>query len=358
MTDETFPPILSFADILGADNLHHGFIKCRLVHMEDKSFVLPDILMVSGAVQGFYSPQFFYPNQIVWFGGDGSADFCRLHVAVLGEVVFQIAFFKTGVVSHCADGSFIYECAFRSVDTDQLPQPQGEWRRREAQFELALYHHTTSVGAKGIQESGEIWSSPWNIQGTQELKNIAYGYFTCIPKVEHVMHLMEVAMADNGQALFLPTNAPNDAQFAFTLDVYKRTPRDIEVPLLFWVDVELIAPSHLWLHVPNHAATYYEIVLPKVFRIGVEPGRSLPIDGPRLNMTPQDCRNFEYVIVGDGDTRDGLLAPYHEEETLQIAKIDEAPMGSEIIGRWYEKGNTYIFGDRAVSLAVLNKDRG
>jgi hypothetical protein len=357
MAEESFPPILSFKDILGTDDLNYGFIKCRLVHMEDKSFVLPDVLLASGATQAFYSPQFFYPNHIGWFGGDGSADFCRMHVAVLGEVLLQVAFFRTGVVKRCADGSLIYQCAFRAVDADVLPSPQGEWRREGDQFELALYHHTTGVGAKGIRDSGYLRSSPWNIQGTQELKNIAYGYFTCIPKMEHVMHLMEVAMAENGQALFLPTNAPNDAQFAVTLDVYKRTPRDIEVPLLFWVDVELISPSHLWLHVPDHDATYYEIVLPKVFRIGVEPGQTLPIDGTRLTIAPQDCRNFEYVIVGDGDSREGLLAPYHEEETLQIAKVDEAPSGSEIIERWYEKRNTYTFGDRTVELALLNKDQ-
>ena len=100
-----------------------------------------------------------------------------------------------------------------------------------------------------------------------------------------------------------------------------------------------------------------EIVLPKVFCIGVEPGRTLPIDGTRLTITPQDCRAFEYVIVGDGDTRVGLLAPYREEETLQIGKVDEAPAGSEIIGRYYEKRNTYTFGDRTVELALLNKDQ-
>lgn len=357
MTEETFPPILSFKDILHTDALHQGFIKCRLVHMEDKSFVLPDVLMASGESRVFYSPQFFHPNQIGWFGGDGSADFCRIHVEVLGQVDLEIAFFRTGMVKHCADGSFIYKCAFRSIGTNVLPPPQGAWRQRDEQFELALFHHTTSDGAKGIQDSSEIWSSPWNIQGTQELKNIAYGYFTCIPKIENVMHLVEVAMAENGQALFLPTNAPNDAQFAFTLDVYKRTTRDIEVPLLFWVNVELIAPSHLWLHVPLQEATYFEIVLPKVFRIGVKPGQSLPTNGSLLDLTPQDCRNFEYVIVGDGDTREGLLAPYHEEETLQIAKVDEAPTGSEIIDRWYERRNTYTFGDRAVELAILNKDQ-
>jgi hypothetical protein len=275
--------------------------------MQDRSFVLPDIIMVSGKNRVFYSPQFFHPNIIGWFGGDGSADYCRIYVEVLGKVDLEIVFFRTKIVKHFADGSLIYKCRFRLVDTKVLPPPQGKWRRRGDQFELALYHHTTKVGAKGIRDSREIWSSPWNIQGTQELKNIAYGYFTCIPVMKHPWDLQEVAMAEDGQALFLPTNAPNDAQFAVTLDVYKRTTVEIEVPLLFWVDVETISPSHLWLHAPTNYATYYEIVLPKVFRIGVAPGQPIPIQGNRLKIKSKECQNFEYVIVGDADTGAGLI---------------------------------------------------
>jgi len=356
MAPEVFPPVLDFKDVLQTGSLHYGYLKCRLVHMDDRSFVLPDVLMVNGQTQVFYSPQFFHPNQIGWFGGDGSADFCRIYVEALGRVDFEIAFFKSGLVKLCADGSCIYECAFRSVDTDILPEPQGLWRRVDSLFELALYHHTTEEGARGIQESGHLRSSAWNIQGTKTLANIAYGYFTCIPKMEHVMDLIEVAMAENGQALFLPTNAPNDAQFAVRLDVYRRAVRDIEVPLLFWVDVEVISPSHLWLHVPLDAATYYEIVLPKVFRVGVNPGQVLPIEGTQLKIATPQCRNFEYVIVGEADTFQGLVAPYREEETTQLAKVDIIPAGSEIIERWYEKRNSYTFGDREVELAVLNKE--
>jgi hypothetical protein len=354
MAKENFPPVLSFKDILQADDFHYGYLKCRLVHMQDKSFVLPDVLMVSGKQRVFYSPQFFNPNQINWFGGDGSADYCRIYIQIFGQVDLMVAFFRTGMVKQCADGSFIYKCAFNSIDTNVMPAPQGEWRKIHEKFELALYHHTTKDGAQGIGDSGEIWSSPWNIQGTQELKNIAYAYFTSIPKMTYPWDLIEVAMAEDGQALFLPTN---DAQFAVTLDVYKRAARDIEVPLRFWVDVELISPSHLWLHIPNDEATYYEIVLPKVFRVGVNPGQALPILGTRLNIEPQACRNFEYVIVGDADTREGLIAPYHEEETLQLAKVDACPAGIEIIGRWHEKQNTYVYGDRDLELAILNKVR-
>lgn len=353
MTEPSFPPVLSYQDILQTDVVHHGYLKCRLVHMEDRSFVLPDVIMIEGATNGYYSPQFFHPNHLSWFGGDGSADFCRLRVEVLGQVDFDVIFFGSKVVKHCDDGSFIYECGIKTVGTNILPAAQGCWRRCDERFELALYHHTTKAGAAGINESQELWSSAWNIQGTCELKNVAYGYFTCIPIMDSMWHLQEVAMAENGQALFLPTNAPNDAQFAVTLDVYQRTVRDIEVPLQFWVDVETLSPSYLWLHVPTNAATYYEVVLPKVFRVGTKPGQTIPIRGDQLEMAPKDCHNFDYVIVGDGDTHDGLIAPYREEETLQLAKVDHIPSGIEIIQRWYQQRNTALFDGISVEVAAL-----
>lgn len=353
MAVETFPPVLSYKDILKTEVIHHGYLKCRLVHKKNGSFVLPDVLMASGRNQAFYSPQFFFPNHIAFFGGDGSADFCKFRLGLLGKVDVEIIFFRTRLVKQCSDGSFIYKCAFNTIDTKQLPAPQGTWRKRGRQFELALYHHTTKKGEKGIKKSQELWSSSWNIQGTQKLANIAYGYFTSIPKIKNVFDLMEVAMADNGLAFFLPTNARVDALLATSLPVYQRNPQDIEVPLMFWVDVEVISPSHLWMHPPIDDAVYYEIVLPKVFRIGVEPNQTIPFAGNRLNLASRDCHNFKYVIVGDADTHQGLTAPYHEEETLQVAKVDVTAKGTEIIGRWHEVQNTYIFGGLDIELAQL-----
>ncbi len=352
--DPHFPLDPSYKNILKTKKIYHGYLKCRLVHMKDRSFVLPDILMASGRKRVFYSPQFFFPNCIAFFGGDGSLDFCTLRLGLLGKIDVEVAFFRTRLVKTCADGSFIYKCAFATIDAEALPPPQGTWRTRGNQFELELYHHTTKEGQKGIKSSQKLLSSPWNIQGTQELKNIAYGYFTSIPKIKNTLDLSEVAMAENGIALFLPTNAPNEPQFSVAWPIYKRSPHEIEIPMPFWVDVETISPSHLWLHAPFQEANYYEIVLPKVFRIGVAPSQTIPLAGKKLAITPENCRSFEYVIVGDADTPEGLTAPYHEEETLQIAKIDLASAGTEIIGRWSENQNTHIFDNQTIELAVLN----
>jgi hypothetical protein len=319
---------------------------------------MPDVLFANGIRKKYYMPKFFQPNQIAFFGGGGMTDFCRLTIELIGQVDVEIVFFKRGLLKECADHSFIYKCAFRQVDGKPLPkEAQGGWRRRRGRFEISVFHHTNRVGEAGIKSSGEIWGSAWNIQGTSKLKNVAYAYFTSLPRIETLQHLREVAMAEDGIAHFLPTNAPMDAQFAYELQVYRQTTVDRDRALRFWLNVETVAPSHLWLHVPMSEPAYYEIVLPRVLRVGVNPGRTIPFKGMALTIKPKDCKHFGYVIVGNADTQDGLFAPYREEETLSLAKIDEIPPGSEIIARWYEKQNTYLYSNIDVELAKLVEEK-
>lgn len=358
VADESGVPIVSFADVLRTNRMRFGYLKCRLVHMKDRSFVLPDVLMAKGRPREFFSPQFFYPNRIAFFGGDGSADFCKFVAVVIGKVDLEIAFFRGGIVKRCSDGSFIYECAFKSVDEAVcFPAGQGIWRRRNNTFELALYHHTDDTGHAGIRKSGEFWSSPWNIQGAKKLSNISYGYFTSLKRIEHEFHLMEIAMSGMGFAHFLRTEAPASAEFATAIPVPLQTARDRNRTLRFWVDTEIISPSHVWMHRPMVCDAYYEVVLPKVFRIGVKPGRTLPFLGTRLAVPPQSVKFLSYVIVGDADREDGLIAPFNEEETLHLAKIDVIPDDMEIIERWYRQQNTMMFEGIDVELAMAIEDR-
>lgn len=353
----TAPPIIDFSEALrGANAIRRGFIKCRLVHMPDRSFVLPDILLSSEMKGEFYSPKFFTPNQIAFFGVDGSADVCRLNLELLNGNDVQVAFFRNDLVKACFDGSFIYKCAFSPQVKKGLPRPCGKWRRRDTAFEILLYHHTNAGAEQGIRDSQELWSSPWNIQGSKRLENVGYCYFTSLPRIRSEMHLREVAMSTLGVAHFLPTNAPYSAEFASALPVPKRTPKDMDRSLGFWVNIENVSPSHVWLHRPWIKPAYYEVVLPRVYRLGVNPGYRLPLVGKRVAVDRAEAKLLKYVVVGDASSPEGLAAPYSEEETLLLAKIDDLPTGMEIIGRWQEKKNTSLFPAMDVELARVIED--
>lgn len=353
MSKET--PALKYADFFKSGNYRRGYLKCRLVHMRDRSFILPDVLMASGIRKHFFSPKFFNPNQIGFFDGDGSDDVCFLFIELMGSVHIGVVFFQRDLVKRCAGNSFIYKCAFGSIDDKPIPSPQGEWRRCRDLFELALYHHTDKAGEDGIKSSGYIRGSSWNIQGTNKLINISYGYFTSIPKIESVLHLNEIGMSDHGGngVCLLPTNAPMDIQFALHIEVYRQTKEDRNRPLGFWVDSETISPNHLWFHQPIDGPPYYEIVLPKVFRVGVESNGTLPFKGNVLK--PEDCKNFDYVIVGDAGTHEGLSAPFHEEEKRHLAKVGVIPAGNEIISHWHKNRNSLLYQNIRIELAKLQR---
>lgn len=356
--EEMAPPIIDFSQALrGANGIKRGFFKCRLVHMPDRSFVLPDVLLSSEMKGEFYAPKFFTPNQIAFFGDDGSADFCRLTLELLNGNDVDVAFFRRDLVKACSDGSFIYKCAFSPKVKKGLPEACGRWRRNGKTFELLLYHHTNATAEIGIRDSRELWSSSWNIQGSKRLENVSYGYFTSLPKIRNEFHLQKVAMSQFGVSHFLPTNAPYSAEFAAALPVPNRTPTDMGRSLAFWIDMETISPSHIWLHRPWSRPAYYEVVLPHVYRVGVTPGYRIPLGGNRLAIDPGQAKLLKYVVVGDASTPEGLAAPYNEENTPLVAKIDEVPTGSEIIGRWHEKQNSDLYPTMGVELAQIIEDK-
>ncbi|MCT4609398.1 MAG: hypothetical protein N4A70_09335 [Pelagimonas sp.] len=257
----------------------------------------------------------------------------------------KLLFRRSQMVKACADGAFVYKCSYSLLRGGGLPAAHGNWRRRGDKFELALYHHTNAKAAQSILASRGLWSSQWNIQGTQKLSNISYVYFTSLPAIANENDLRRVAMSPNGFAHFLPTNAPSQAKHVVALDVYKRTCNGVDTPMKFWVNAELISPNHLWFHRPRIGMAHYEIVLPRVFRVGLEKERSLSIKGQMILTAPSACKSFNSVIVGDAATSRGLTAPFREEETKQIGKIDAIPSPGEIVSRWSEKQNSRVFDE-------------
>jgi hypothetical protein len=353
---EVPPPELGYSEMLESGDFVPGFLKCRLVHLLDFSIIVPDLVFLTGDEKKFFSPQFFDPNRIIFGAGGEETNLCILPIGLIGDTDIQVAFFGHGLVKKCADGSFMYHCLFRA-DPKNLPEAQGQWRHQGDRIEIALFHHTTSDGHAGILNSGDIWSSAWNIQGTRKLENVAYGYFTSVPKIRGEAQLLEIAMSSQGVAHFVPSNLPYDPQFAQPLKVYRQSTGDRDHTLRFWIDVETVSPNHLWYHPPGQGGAYYECVLPKVFRIAVEPGQTLKFEDDGLSHKPSDCKSLGYVIVGDAASPGGLFAPYNEEQTEYLGKVDPIQDGDEILGHWEANQNSDVFNGIKVELAKLIDER-
>jgi hypothetical protein len=160
-------------------------------------------------------------------------------------------------------------------------------------------------------------------------------------------------MSSSGLTGLVPTNAPYHPVYASMVQIPRQTAADRARTLALWVDCELLAPNHLWLHKPMEKPAYYEVVLPKVFRVGLKPGDNLRIVGNQVQVAEPNRRRFAYVIVGDADTHPGLQAPFHEEETTQVATVEQLRADQEIIECWKRLANTDQFDNRVLEYAEL-----
>lgn len=347
--------ILTVARMLGGERYKSGILKCRLLHMDGNSVVQPDLLLSTNFQgQQFYVPHFFDPNAIGFFDNKDN-DFCRFTMVVNDEVLLRIGFFAQDRIKLCGDGAVFYKCHFSRLSDNGRPKSDGTWRKRGDQYQLQLFHHTNDEGLRGINNSREVWGSRRNIQGNLWLENIAYGYFTSLKKIQGEGDINSIAMSSSGLTGLVPTNAPYHAMYANRISVPQQAATDRARTIALWVDCELLAPNHLWLHRPLNSPAYYEVVLPKVFRAGIKPGCNLRIDHNEVRIPEADRRQFRYVIVGDADTELGLKAPFHEEETTQVAAVEAFQGNEEIIECWKRLSNTNQFDGKNLEYVKLKK---
>ena len=349
---------ISYKDLIMSSDFKHGYIKCRLIHMRGRSVIQPDILFGNRLKGNFFIPQFFDPNYIAFVGDD--EDFCRLTLVVPDKICLRVGFFKRDHIITYPDGSVIYKCVFSKIDGKGSPQVDGRWRQqRDHVFQLKLFHHTNKEGYKGIKKSQEIWGSRRNIQGNLWLKNIAYGYFTNIPCIQTEADLLQIAMSCSGLTGLIPTNAPYDPRYAALVSIPQQEAVDRSQAMSFWIDADLIAPNHLWVHPPIGQPVYYQVAFPSIFRVGLQPGANMLIDRQVIRVDEQDRKIFEYVIVGKADDYEGLQTPVHEEEmTEDSAVIEQLSSNDEIIGFWRHNVKTNLVDYRKIEQAEFGPGAG
>ena len=350
---------MKYEDLIMESDFKHGYIKCRLIHMKGRSVIQPDILFGNRVRGNFYVPRFFDPNQIAFFDAD-EEDCCRLTLVVRDKICLRVGFFKSDHIITYSDGSVTYKCVFSKVDGEGDPQVDGRWRQpRGRAFQLKLFHHTNEKGHEGITKSQEIWGSRRNIQGNLWLKNIAYGYFTNIPSIQTEADLRQIAMSCSGLTGLIPTNAPYHPRYATLVSIPQQEVVHRSRAMSFWIDADLIAPNHLWVHRPIGQSVYYEVVLPSVFRVGLQPDASLLIDRQVISVAEQDRKIFEYVIVGNADDNEGLQTPFHEEDMTEDSAVIERLAGDdEIIGFWRRNANTNLVDARNIEQAEFDSGVG
>jgi len=338
---------------------YSGFIKLRLAHSEGRTYLIPEALIGVGGFR-YYLPAFFSAPSIAFDVEDGkhianfsidvapprATDLTRLLVKVRSE---------DRILSY-EDGAQLYRCTFEgprriaSFATGVCrPMPNSD-------FMLTTYHHTTTANAANIVSTRELWSSPWNLAGTRKLANVAYGYFTSLPHIKSEEDLRLIAMASDAIIEF-QTTSDRPTEEILSLQVYRGSTLDRTSPLGFDVPCEIIAPGHLYFH-PNVGTNpaYYEIVSSEILRVGVKPSAKLKISGAsEISVEKSDIKRFDYIVLGDAGTLDGLAAPYNEEETKQVAHLEKLDNATDFFKFWWDNRNTDQVTGRTFEARKLQK---
>lgn len=325
---------------------YDGYVKCKLVHNKQYSLVFPEQILIDfdGTIR-WIQPLYFLASRIE---KHGDIDVCILDVDVSHGHCLQVEFSSNAILAKYEDGSCLYRCSVAGPKY-LYPYTTGPARISQNRIQIKLHHHTDTKARKSIRRSGEYWSSNWNIQGMKQTKNIAYLYLTPLPSITYPADLEEIAMSSSGKLAFRLDQTEAD-RHDLVLDVARESTANRTKTLSHWVDSSLLATQPVYRHIPNGTVpVYYEVVCPYIHRIGVANGTTIKIEGKRL--VPDCPKNLEYAVIGEASTLPGLEAPYDEEATEQILKVEMFDEDQEIIGFWFSNGNTDQYSTKDVEVA-------
>lgn len=340
------------------DEPYTGRIKCRLVHMEGKSVIIPDYLFLRNG--GWIQPLFFMPPVLV--SKDEGKTMCDLSIDIQNGQTIKICFFNTDLLGSYSDKSQLYKC-FIYGPSNIEDYACGDYIEEGGKIYLQLFHHTSDTGFDGILNSKTIWSSRWNYRGNKECKNFNFIYFTHIPEIKFPNDLTTIAMSSEGQLDYmidsfnLPHSVPKNYReifkdYIYTVEVYRATTHDRNCTIDFYVPVDIIDVKHIYMH--RQLSTYYEVCFPYIHRIKTIPNNKANFSDQYFVENNPHIVHSEYAIVGNAQCKEGLAAPFEEDETEFIFKIEDCAPQS-IHDFWVSRSNQDLFTDKPIRPAEFRE---
>ena len=334
------------------DSSTTGYTKLRLAHGIQGTIVVIDALFAlrrpSGTLWDYYLPSFFSAPQIIFNDDDDDADLGSHILLVSVDIAkpsgkdairITLRIRSAGLIHQYDDGAQLYQCniAHSWALSDYR---SGRARQVGSLFYIEIFHHTANATKPKILSSGHLRGSPWNLQGTRQLINVCYPYFTTLRRIRNETDLARIAMAGGGRILLRGTGAHTADDPMAELHVYRETTQNRTATLALWVPAGIVAPNHLRLHKPpGIQVAYYEVVLPEVVRVGLAPGFVLPIYGGSVHPEKASFKTFDYIVCGDAATEAGLIAPFDEENTAEVLHLERL-LKSDLFTFWQENANS------------------
>jgi hypothetical protein len=153
-------------------------------------------------------------------------------------------------------------------------------------------------------------------------------------------------------ALLSPTYVNEHAEEMLALKVYRGSTMDRTATMAFEIDSACLAPQHLLFHTGD-LPRWYEVSNPFTQRIGVVPGHTLKFSSPAIERGSYPAKHFDYVVIGDASTVMGLAAPFEEEATESLFKIERVSAHSNMLEFWFQHGNADLFSGKNPELQAF-----
>lgn len=324
---------------------YEGYIKFKLVHAYGKSLFLPDLLVINFGRIRWFQPRFFCPPMLSFFD---EGDWGWFQFEVNKEVKVQVFVCTSRLVRTYADGSFLYRCRVEGPPTLRKLSTGACTVDDSYRIWLDLFHHTTGKAGSMIRQSQHFLGSRWNYQGTKKLENVEYVYFTSLSEIKSRQDLISIGMASDGE-IHLQTST---GFIQVTIPVYREDTNNRRYTIKMSIPAEAIAPQHVWKQAPIGEFVFYEVSHPAIFRVGLEPGTTLPFENGIVDPSRARVKGFDYAVLGDGTTAEGLKAPYDEENTKDLFKFERC---EDPLAFWRENANTDHYTGRVVEKQVFEK---
>lgn len=335
---------------------HVGLVKCKLFHGPGASVIVPDVIFLG--LEGkqwiqplaFHAPLLMKSENEIW---------CRIHVDISGGQQIVVAFKASDYLTRFDDGSELFKCELQGPFNLMDHATGKSWLEDGTQPVLELFHHTKAESKDSILKGGYFRPSFYNIQGNKTLVNTGYTYFTPLDRIVHDEDLKRIAMASDGKIhlmvdgfeppkVLFPGWEDRYKNFILVLGVYRQSTLDRRHTITLGVDAAALAPSHLLMHTNQSLSRYYEIASPFIHRVGMYSETQLGITNLRIRADNPAVKRFKHIVVGDATTLDGLAAPYDEENTKAIFKIEFITEGSNMLRFWMDNSNQDHFTGKTI----------
>lgn len=332
------------------DNTYEGYFKCKLVHGELFSVIIPDLIYIMDDENNFswFQHYSFLPNQLTKFSE--KEIFGTINVDIAWGHTLSITISNDWHIDNFQDNSNLFKCRIKGPK-NLLEYSTGKGRMIDGKPYINLYHHTTEEVKELIEKSSFYLGSLWNYQGTKTLESLCFAYFTSLDRIIQDQDLVQIAMSSDA-VIYLIKDVSKEI---VPIKVYRESTLNRKATLCQLIDTTILMSNPILKHTQDDLSyVFYERSNPFVYRVGLESNMNLPFENGLINRT-EHVTISDHIILGDATTELGLLAIFDEENTKQVFKIEPFfKSKTNILKFWFDNNNTDLYTAKEITKPKFN----